>query len=297
MDEHCIMATKQLNQTIVLNDGRKLGFAEYGDPTGKVVFHFHGGAGSRLERPADMSILTDLKLRLISTDRPGHGLSDFQHNRQLLDWPDDINQLADNLNINKFFVMGWSAGGPYALACAYKLADRLHAAAIVSGLAPPNRPNPYEGFPLPNRILLFLFRRIPKSAYLFRRMGCSAIKGDPESVGKKLAASIPQVDRKLIEQPENQRIFVADIKEGYRQGWQGVALDDIITFKSWGFLLRDITIRVDIWQGEMDQNVPGNQGLYQHEEIPNSRLTLMPNQGHLLLLSHWRDVLSALVDS
>jgi hypothetical protein len=61
------MNTDHVNQTITLKDGRKLGFAEYGDPEGKAVFHFHGGAGSRLERPAEESILTDLGLRLVST--------------------------------------------------------------------------------------------------------------------------------------------------------------------------------------------------------------------------------------
>ncbi|MDH3675784.1 MAG: alpha/beta hydrolase, partial [Anaerolineae bacterium] len=160
------MNSDQMNQTITLNDGRTLGYAEYGNPAGKVVFHFHGGAGSRLERPADKATLTNLGLRFVSTDRPGHGLSDPQPNRKLLDWPDDISQLADYLGLDKFYVMGWSAGGPHALACAYKLADRVLAGAIVSGLAPPDRPTPYEGLPFTNRILMFAFRQMPKLAHL-----------------------------------------------------------------------------------------------------------------------------------
>ncbi len=284
------------SRTIKLRDGRLLGYAEYGDPAGKAVFHFHGGAGSRLERPADESILTDLGIRYISTDRPGHGLSDPQPDRKLLDWPDDISQLADHLDIARFYVLGWSAGGPHALACAYKLTDRVLAGAIVSGLAPPDRPNPYEGLPFPNRILMFVFRRMPKLVYLFRRMGYAAIKGAPEDVGKKLASSLPPADRKLFEVPENQRMFVADIREGYRQGWEGPAQDDIIINKPWGFRLEDITVRIDIWQGEVDKNVPLNQGQYQHEKIPNSRLTVMPGQAHLYLLAHWREVLAALVE-
>jgi pimeloyl-ACP methyl ester carboxylesterase len=150
-----------MNQTITLKDGRKLGFAEYGDPAGKIVFHFHGRAGSRLERPADEAILTNLGLKLVSTDRPGHGLSDPHPNHELLDWPDDISWLADHLGLDKFYVRGWSAGGPHALACAYKLADQVLAGAIVSGLAPPDRPHPYEGLPFTNRILMFVFGGCP----------------------------------------------------------------------------------------------------------------------------------------
>ena len=74
-----------------------------------------------------------------------------------------------------------------------------------------------------------------------------------------------------------------------------IYLDDIIINKPWGFHLEDITVRIDIWQGEVDKNVPLNQGQYQHESIPNSRLTVLPGQAHLYLLAHWREVLAALV--
>ena len=96
------------NQTMALSDGRMLGFAQYGDPLGKPVFFFHGGAGSRLEHPAHVCAVG---VRIIVIDRPGHGLSDYHPERQLLDWPLDVAQLADHLQIDRFYVLGWSAGG------------------------------------------------------------------------------------------------------------------------------------------------------------------------------------------
>jgi len=284
-----------IDQTIKLKDGRSLGFAEYGDLGGKTVFHFNGSGGSRLERPADTSILTDLGVRFISTDRPGHGLSDPQPDRKLLDWPDDIAQLADHLGIEKFYVMGWSAGGPHALACAYKMPQRVMAGAIISGLAPADRPNPYEGLPLPNRLLMFLGRKTPRLVYLFRRLARRLVMGNPEEVGAKLAKSFPPVDRAIALKSDNERILVADIQEGYLQGWQGPAQDDIIINGPWGFRLEDIKCRIDIWQGEIDKNVPLNQGLYQHEKIANSQLTVLEDQAHLYLLDCWREVLTGLV--
>jgi pimeloyl-ACP methyl ester carboxylesterase len=155
------MTTDRVNQTIVLKDERRLGFAEYGDASGNAVFHFNGSGGSRLEHPSDLSILTDLGIRYVSTDRPGHGISDPQPDRRLLDWPDDVEQLADHLGISTFHVIGWSAGGPHALACAYKLPDRISAGALISGLAPPDRPNPYEGLPLMLKTLMIIARRLP----------------------------------------------------------------------------------------------------------------------------------------
>jgi pimeloyl-ACP methyl ester carboxylesterase len=292
---HDVMATDHTDQTITLKDGRLLGYAEYGDPVGKAVFHFHGSAGSRLERPADESVLRDLGIRYISTDRPGHGLSDPQPARKLLDWPDDISQLADHSQIGSFYVLGWSAGGPYALACAYKLRKRVLAGAIVSGMAPPHRPNPYEGLPFPSRILMFVIRRMPKLVYLFRRMAYSTMQRDPKELGPKLVSSVPPADRELLHDPETLAMFIADIQQGYRQGWLGPALDDIIANRPWGFRLQDVVVRTHIWHGEMDGNVPLCQGQYLHERIPNSRLTVWPGQAHLAVLDHWREVLATLV--
>jgi pimeloyl-ACP methyl ester carboxylesterase len=290
-----IKRTDRANQTIILKDERRLGFAEYGEASGKAVFHFNGSGGSRLEHPSDLSILTDLGIRLISTDRPGHGISDPQPDRKLLDWPDDVGQLADNLSIDRFHVMGWSAGGPHALACAYKLPDRVTAGALVSGLAPPDRPKPYEGLPFALKTLMFIGRRVPTLVYLFRRLAHNMLQGDPEKAGKRLASTFPPEDREAIEESDSADSLVGDIREGYRQGWGGPAQDDIIINTSWGFRLQDIQTRFDVWQGGVDKNVPVNHGEYQHELLPNSRLRLLPDQAHLYLLTHWREVLEALI--
>ncbi len=289
------MTTDRANQTIVLRDERRLGFAEYGDTSGNAVLHFNGSGGSRLDQPSDLSILTDLGIRLICTDRPGHGISDPQPGRKLLDWPDDVGQLADHLGIDRFHVMGWSAGGPHALACAYKLSDRVSAGALVSGLAPPDRPRPYEGLPFALKTLMFIGRRVPLLVYLFRRLAYNMLQGDINKVGDRLSSSFPPEDKKVIEESGGKDGLVENIREGYKQGWDGPAQDDIIINSSWGFRLEDIQTRFDVWQGEVDKNVPVNHGEYQHELLPNSRLRILPGQAHLYLLTHWREVLEALV--
>jgi pimeloyl-ACP methyl ester carboxylesterase len=290
------MPDNKTNQTIALQDGRILGFAEYGNGNSqKTIIYFNGSGGSRLEYPTDPLVLSELGLRFIATDRPGHGLSSPQLERKLIDWPADINQLADHLGMKQFYVMGWSAGGPHALACAYKLPERVIAGAIISGLAPFDRPNPYEGLPPLLRILNFLGRKTPSLVYLFRRLMYKMIMGDPEEVGKKLASSFPPADRQLVEKPENQKMLITSIQEGYKQGWQGPAQDDLVINAPWGFRLEDIETRIDIWQGEIDKNVPLNQGKYQHAKIRNSTLTIMPGQAHLYLLANWRNVLEKLI--
>lgn len=283
------------NQILKLKDGRKLGFAEYGVPDGKPVFHFNGSGGSRLERPADLNILTELGIRYISTDRPGHGNSSLKQDRELLDWPDDVAAIADYLGIDKFHVLGWSAGGPHALVCAYKIPERIISGAIVSGLAPANRPNPYEGYKGFLRALMILGRRFPGLVYIFRRIAAKQINKPSGDIGDKFVQSLPKVDQIPFENQEVKAMLIADIKEGYKQGGDGPARDDIIINTPWKFEIANIQTRFDVWQGDTDENVPVNQGKYQEELLPNSSFYLMENKGHMFLLEKWKDVLTQLI--
>ncbi len=136
--------------TLQLNDGRSLGYAEFGDPGGKPVFFFHGTPGSRLFRPPD-EITRKIGVRLITADRPGYGLSTFQPGRRILDWPADIAQLASHLGIHKFAVSGHSGGGPYVAACAYAIPERLTVAAVLSGAGPADSPGARRGMTSMNK--------------------------------------------------------------------------------------------------------------------------------------------------
>ena len=119
-----------------LPDGRALGFARFGALDGKPLLFFHGLGASRLTRHPDDSIATSLGVQVITVDRPGIGLSDPKPGRTLLDWPNDVVALADALGIEQFAVLGWSGGGAHALACAYKIPERLSAVGVVSSGAP-----------------------------------------------------------------------------------------------------------------------------------------------------------------
>lgn len=283
------------NQILKLEDGRELAFAEYGDPLGKPVFHFNGSGGSRLEHPADLTILSKLGIRYISTDRPGHGNSSFQVDRELLDWPNDVAAIADYLGIQKFYVLGWSAGGSHALACAYKMSERVIAGSLVSALAPPNRPNPYEGYKGLLKALMIFGRKYPKLVYWFRKIAAKQINNAAGNAGDKFVKSLPKVDQVPFENNNIKDMLIADIKEGYKQGGDGPARDDIIINNDWGFDIKDIKTRFDIWQGDADKNVPLNQGKYQAGLLKNSELHLMKGKGHMFLLQEWEQILIELI--
>lgn len=244
------------NRTITLKDGRDLGFTEYGAPTGRPVFFFHGSASSRLDRPLSAELLTRMNIRFISVDRPVHGLSSFQPDRRLLDWPRDVAQLTDDLGIGAFYVAGHSAGGPHALVVAHRLSERAIAGALLSSVAPMNRPQAYEGMPVINRILAKSARWAPWITKTVRRFMRWMALRDVETATRRLMTSIPDADKRVLYNPQNLENMVLSIREGFRSGYLGVALDDILVNGDWGFDLQEVKPRIDIWHGEADVNVP-----------------------------------------
>lgn len=88
------------------------------------------------------------------------GLSDFQPGRSFIDWPDDVVEAAATLGLERFAVLGISGGGPYAAACAWKLADRLTGAGIVSSLAPFDVPGVIASMGRRNQVTFQLARHL-----------------------------------------------------------------------------------------------------------------------------------------
>jgi pimeloyl-ACP methyl ester carboxylesterase len=289
-----LMSAFETNQAITLPDGRRLAYAEYGNPAGRPVFHFHGSAGSHLDRPSDQGILWELGIRFISVDRPGHGGSDYQPNRRLLDWPGDLSYLADLLGLDTFYVEGWSAGGPHALACAWSLPERVKAVALIASAAPMARPGAFPELPLPNRILAASARWAPPLTHFLRWLTRLIFLRDPAGAVRGLMASIPQRDKAALSVPENFAAFEQSVRQGYHSGSRGVAHDDVIINRDWGFDLASIQVPVDVWHGEADANVPIAGGRYLATALPRARPFFLPGEGHFFVLYRWGEVLATL---
>ena len=281
------------DQVLELKDGRKLGYAEYGDTNGKPMFHFHGHPGSRLEDRLLDEKPKEHGVHMISVDRPGVGLSDFQPKRTLLDWPDDIIELADHLGLSKFIIEGISGGGPYAAACAYKIPERLTCCGIIAGMGLSNWSK--KGMMRLNRISFFISRRLP---FLIKPILKSQKKifEDQKKI-EDFAETLPEPDRILFQDPQILNIFVEATKEAFRSGLDGVVLEEKMYAKPWGFDLKDISsdLQVYIWHGEMDVFVPTSFGRKMCELIPNCQGKFIPNEGHLSVsLNHIDEILETL---
>ena len=91
-------------------------------------------------------------------------------------------------------------------------------------------------------------------------------------------------------------MILSALREGYRQGARGPAQDDVVTRQAWGFDLGKIGVRIDIWQGGQDLNVPRHAGEYLRATLPATRSFFLPKAGHFSLLSHWNEMLTRLME-
>ena len=277
--------------TIALSDGRTLAYAEYGDPSGKPVFFFHGIPGSRLFRPPD-EITAKMGVRLICTDRPGYGQSTFQPGRRITDWPCAVVQLADTLGIEKFVVACHSGGGPYAAVCACKLPERVTAAAILCGVGPLDAPAATQGMVGLNRFGLTIGRFIPWPLWRlliwhFYHIG----QADPVALMERDAKSRPRADAELWENPSIRDVCYTSTQEALRSGTRGHAWETRLLTRPWGFNLEDIRVPVHLWHGTDDNLTTLQMARFIAGKIPFSRLHICAGEAHLLLFPHWEEIL------
>ncbi len=282
-------------KTLRLEGGRLLGYAVYGDPEGWPIFYFHGFPGSRLEAQLADRVAARLGVRLIAVDRPGFGLSDFKPRRTILEWPHDVVKVADALEINRFAAIGVSGGGPYAAACALSIPQRLTAAAIVCGLGPLDIPNGTDRMIPTNHLIFLLGRRLPWLARICLRCTAYQARRNPERMLRRIIGALPDADKVVLARPEVKRVIRDNIAEAFRGGSSGAAWELLLYTRPWGFLLKDIALRVDLWHGEKDRSVPPTMGRYQARAIPNCRAIFCPREGHFsLAINHTEEILSGL---
>jgi pimeloyl-ACP methyl ester carboxylesterase len=285
------------DKKVRLRDGRRLAYAEWGDLRGVPVFLFHGTPLSRLWCP-DESVTASSGVRLLTIDRPGVGGSDVLPRRTYADWPGDVIQLADAQGIDDFGVVGWSAGGPYAAACAARIPERLTGVAIgatrhLSQFNIAENPRAYEALNAEDRQLFELAQQDPDAA----ARAAAEADGDwvralwerPESFFDRF--QLPEADR-YEDDPLWRQSFLEAVQECVRQGPEAFAWELIDVFLPWGFRLADIGVEVHVFHGELDAWVERRHVDFLVETLPNAQLTVWPDSGHGPK-RHWREVLEA----
>ena len=283
--------------TVTLHDGRRIGFAEYGPPSGRPVLWFHGTPGARRQVPPPARTAADeLGVRIVALERPGVGASSPHAYDSIVDYAEDVEQCVDQLGIDRFGIVGLSGGGPYALACAYRLAERTVAAAIIGGVAPSCGEDAPEGGavaltarfssvldllhePLGHGLwaLVWVLRPLASPAFdLFARLS-------------------PPGDKDVFAAPGMKVMFIDDLLRASRRQFRAPVSDLRLFGRPWGFSPRDVTVPILLWHGDEDYIVPVAHGQHLADLVPGAELRVNPGAAHLANLTLGDEVLEAIL--
>jgi pimeloyl-ACP methyl ester carboxylesterase len=262
-------------------DGHQVGIWRFGSARGWPLVWNHGGLICGLDAKVMDIAGRRCGADIISIDRPGIGHSDAWSMCSIAEWPHTVERVADRLHLGDFAVAGWSGGGPYALACAAAMPNRVRAVATIAGMAPLENARhivelglwadrlliPTAHFaPRVAAALLWLARWIPDRHRAHEAYRGAAGSRDRAALGRTLPA------------------LMTAIREATRGGVSGMVDEYRRYYGSWGFDPGKVRQPVTIWQGEEDTWLPIAHARRLESLLPTSTLKVVPSTGHLVPL-------------
>ena len=276
-------------------DGRTLDVLLAGDADSSFGLVCHHGT------PSDATIWSDWhedalsnNLRLVAISRPGYGLSDRLEGRRVASVAEDVEDVLDALGIIEFVSLGWSGGGPHALACGALLPERCKAVSSLAGVGPYGEPDldfldgmgpeNVEEFGIALEGEEALRRWMDEHAEPYRTIA-------DEELAEALGGLVPEIDVLALNEQGLAAIWAGSMRRCFTNGWDGWIDDDMVFCNHWGFEPSEITVPVAVWQGDLDLMVPFAHGEWLLRHIPTATARLEPGHGHLSLLADRRQAI------
>ena len=278
-------------------DGRIVAWSESGVPDGRPILRVPGTPGSRFSIRADRTPWIERGLRVITTERPGYGASTRLEGRAFVEHSDDIVAILDSLGIDALPVYGASGASPHILDLAARHPERVTVATILVGGAP-LEPDEAEAQIDLNALEYRLFHegrfdeiwRITAEtrdeiladplAGLPGGDGVVDRDGPGDHRGSGLAARLPR-SRSSRHSP---RVRAAGTTKG-------IAMRTAVGHR------RSTTIGTDItwWHSDGDRNAPLSAARRVVDALPNARLRVWSDAGHLTPYRHEPEILDELL--
>lgn len=283
-------------------DGRVLEVLVEGDPDAPTLLYHSGSPSAAVAYPPFSEAAAANRMRLVTYSRPGYGGSspyprkaDGTGPRIVDDLPDAVT-ILDALGVDTFVTLGWSGGGPRALACAALLPDRCLAAATLAGVAPYDAAGLdwSDGMAEENVAEYAAAATGPEAyaAYL-EAEALPMLSASPEQLAEAMGGLLTPVDRAALH-PAYAANLAATFARAAAQGVVGMRDDGLAIFDSWGFDPTTITVPVAVWQGDQDAMVPFAHGQWLADHVPGARAHLLPGEGHLSVAARIGDILADL---
>ncbi len=271
--------------------GRRIAFSQLGAAAGQPLIYAHGFPSSRREAWLLRDAAREVGARVISLDRPGYGDSDPDPKRRITDWPDDVLCVADALGLARFGLIGVSGGGPYVLACAWRLAQaeaephglqgRVTTCGLVCPLGPIYRNEQLEQMHWAARTNLRIGQQSDwLTDLVFGGPTTAMLERWPALVENTRSLVAPAADRAVLANPETNAVLNRTIADAMRNGAPGARRDLYLYTHDWDIAFQQIDLPIRLWHGQADGTVPIDHARWYAEQLPNARLTEFPDEGH-----------------
>lgn len=270
-------------RTTQTSDGREVAYAEYGSPAGSPVVCFHGTPGSRVLGELFDGTASERGVRLLAIDRPGYGRSDGWSARELGDTGKFVSPVLVDAGVSSAGVVGFSGGGPHALALAATRPDLVEDVDVVAGSPAPSL---VEEPPRVHRVLEFVSRTAPRLLRgLVRGQAWFAARTSPALVVSQYTSSggagdVPDAAADVVRR---------DFVEGVAGRGEGLVTESRLLAEEWDFDLGGIDVEVRLWHGDDDANAPLDGARRLTAELPDAELTVLSDTDHLNTLLDARE--------
>jgi pimeloyl-ACP methyl ester carboxylesterase len=270
-------------QLLRLPDGRDLEYDVHGPSTGPVVLFHHGMPGSAVPMDTVLGPMVERGFRVITYSRAGYGASSPDVGRTVADTAADCAHLLTRLGVARYLVVGWSAGGPHALAGAAVAPQSVRGVLLIASFAPFDA----EGLDFvagmgAQNVAQFgtAAQGEPAMRAVVGQMASVVRGGASTDVATAMASLLPPVDVAVLTSrygADN----AANMGHGLSAGDEGWAEDLAALTRPWGFDLDDVAAPVELWHGALDQMVPVAHGRWLAHHLPTALAHLTPGDGHL----------------
>ena len=275
-----------------LDDGRLVWYLDEGPDDGVPVVFCHGSPSSRLAAVDHVSRAVDRGGRIIAPDRPGLGRSDPERGRSLASWAADMAELLNARHVPRFRVLAVSGGGPYALALAWALPDRVERVALLSSPGSFDIPGAMDGMARAHRMAWLMARWSPRMLGWLLDRQAAALDQDPARFEQAIIDSMHGADREALTAmgvEERRRFISAPLVEALTNGTKG-AVEDMRALRApWGFGVQSIDVPVHLWHGEDDDATPSQMGGWLAAMIPGAQARFLPGEGHTSTILRYAD--------
>lgn len=288
-----------MTETDVPRGERVLRIRDAGDPRGRPVVYFHGTPGSRLDLVFADELAVDVGVRIVSFDRPGYGGSTAAR-FGLVSVAHDAAAVADSLGIDRFATLGLSGGGPFSLAAAAVLGERVIRAGVASGCGPFDRvPGALDTLDEGDRAALALLPGDPAAAAQGFGAGFRALESvvrdtAPAEITAAFHTMLSARDRVVMHDERIATLFGASMKEALRSGCSGGGWDNVAWVGPWEIEPASISQPVLLWYGDEDRMCPPAHGIWLSDNIADAQFVLRAGEGHAGHVEHLAEMVAAL---